>query len=94
MKPIIGIVGRASVENIGRPAISVLENYRQAIIKAGGIPILILPPQKVEYENIIPKDVSKLDDEDIEILNAQLKLLPTLFSHILIYLQEHIFYFS
>jgi len=75
MKPIIGIVGRADIEKNGKPTIGVLENYRQAIIKAGGVPILILPPQLLEYENTNPKDASLLTDKEIEILNIQLKLV-------------------
>lgn len=75
MKPIIGIIGRVNKEKASKPTISVLDNYRNAIIKAGGIPILILPPQPIEYEDTLPKDTSPLTDQDIQILNEQLKLV-------------------
>lgn len=52
MKPIIGIVGRA-IDN----GIFVKDEIRNAVIKSGGIPLLILPTQTLEFNNI-------LEDED------------------------------
>ena len=51
-KPIIGIVGRIEkVENplYNRNVMSVVEDYRKAIIKSGGIPILILPTEEIGF---------------------------------------------
>lgn len=73
MKPIIGIIGideSKSEKNI----ICIFENYRKAIIKHDGIPILILPPKLIDYHAITPKDTGKLTKEDKEILIRQLNL--------------------
>ena len=51
-KPIIGIVGRIEkVENplYNRNVMSVVEDYRKAIIKSGGIPIVILPTEEIGF---------------------------------------------
>ena len=41
-KPLIGIVGRPMLNDENTTLIGVLESYRKAIIKSGGIPFLIL----------------------------------------------------
>lgn len=75
MKPIIGIVGRCGftssdeVNNIRVP-----EKYRIAIINSGGIPFILCPPQVVEYQDAIPSQLSKLTEEEKEILTRQLDL--------------------
>ena len=71
MKPIIGIIGNSDISTKEKNTICVFDNYRKAIIKYGGVPILILPPQLVNYEN---DEVGHLTNLDIEILNLQLKL--------------------
>lgn len=51
-KPIIGIVGRVEkVENplYNRNVMSVTEDYRRAIIKSGGISIVILPTEEIGF---------------------------------------------
>lgn len=49
-KPIIGIVGREDLSREEGKSISLVgDKYRQAIIKSGGIPLLILPTQSLEY---------------------------------------------
>lgn len=75
MKPIIGIVGRCGftmsdeVNNIRVP-----EKYRMCIIKNGGIPIGIMPPQLVEYQDCVPSNLKRLSDEEQEILIRQLEM--------------------
>jgi len=75
MKPIIGIVGRCGftigdeVNNIRVP-----EKYRMCIINNGGIPIGIMPPQIVEYQQVRPSDLKKLTLVEKEILTRQLEL--------------------
>lgn len=64
MKPIIGIVGRADKEKLEYNVICCFENVRKSIIKHGGIPILILPNQDIEYESLTPKEVDKLTIEE------------------------------
>jgi len=74
MKSIIGIVGRCGMATLERTSIQTLDNYRKAVIKSGGIPITILPPQDVDYYNTSPKELNKLAYEEKEILDYQLKL--------------------
>lgn len=71
MKPIIGIVGRPGF-NI-KSTIEVLDSYRIAIIKAGGIPILILPTQKIEYYD--NKNIYSLTEEEKNMLKRQIDLV-------------------
>lgn len=52
MKPIIGIVGR--IEKVDNPlynrnVMSVVEDYRRAICASGGIPIMIMPTENIEF---------------------------------------------
>ena len=74
MKPIIGIIGREDYAYQKRNSISVFENYRKAIINYGGVPILILPPQLIDYYDNSPKDLEKLNDDEKNILIRQIKL--------------------
>lgn len=74
MKPIIGIVGKSDYSHKNKSTICVFDNYRKAIIRYGGIPILILPPQIVDYENTSGKDIGHLSEDEINILNSQLDL--------------------
>ena len=59
MKPIIGILGRAETSKTDMPLVSVQEKERIAIIKSGGIPILLLPPQEVEYVNEKQREIPR-----------------------------------
>ena len=72
MKPIIGIVARSGLNKENKPIFEVLDNYRKAIIKAGGIPIVILPPQLVDYNT---NEVKHLTEIDKEILKKQVDLV-------------------
>ena len=74
MKPIIGIVGRCDKSYLDKTTICVFDNYRKAVIKYGGIPILILPPQDIDYFNSNPKDLDRLTNEEKNILIKQLEL--------------------
>ena len=65
-KPIIGIVGRADSANEDYSVICCYESVRRSIIKCGGIPILILPNQDVEYEKSRPKDMDRLTIDEKE----------------------------
>ena len=73
MKPIIGIVGRCQ-NNDGYSLIGVVDQLRNAVIKCGGIPILILPTQLIEYDNIKEDTPNKLTEEEKEDLIRQIKL--------------------
>ena len=72
-KPIIGIVARP--DNDGKCSVLyTTENYRLAIIKSGGIPITILPPQLVEYSLYNPKELVLLSQEEKEMLITQVNM--------------------
>lgn len=73
-KPIVGIIGRPEQIMSGYSVISVNELTRQAVIRAGGNPILILPPQDVDYEKSSPKEIARLTDEEKQELLNKLKL--------------------
>ena len=74
MKPIIGIVGIDDYSIKQKSTICVFDNYRKAIIKYGGIPIVILPPLLIDYYKTRPKDTNKFNNEDKEILIRQINL--------------------
>lgn len=68
-KPIIGIVGRSDTSSEDYNIICCFENIRRSIIKHGGIPILILPNQNLDYEPSIPKEIDRLtlsEKEDLK----------------------------
>jgi putative glutamine amidotransferase len=63
-KPIIGIVGRPDITKDDEMIVGVGEAYRIAVIKKGGLPFIILPPQDIKYEENIPRDIAGLTDEE------------------------------
>lgn len=68
-KPIIGIVGRSDTSSEDYNIICCFESVRKSIIKHGGIPILILPNQDLEYETSRPKEIDRLtlyEKEDLK----------------------------
>jgi len=72
-KPIIGIVARP--ESDGNNNVLVLiESYRNAIISSGGNPIMILPPQFLEYDSYDPKVVPSMSEEEKQMINDQLNV--------------------
>ena len=74
MKPIIGIVGRPNFPDENSSMIVVVDYYRKAIIENGGIPLMILPPQLIEYNNSKPSEVMKLSEDEKLSLKRQLQL--------------------
>jgi len=72
-RPIVGIVARPDkIDNIN--LLSVCESYRRAVIQSGGIPILILPPQDVDYINYEPKGLAFMKDDEKQIIIKQIEL--------------------
>lgn len=69
---IIGIVGRCGKSIYGKKSIEVFETYRNTVIKSGGIPIMLLPPQQCEYFEI--NELNSLTDEEKLILEKQINL--------------------
>ncbi len=73
-RPIIGIIGRPNIIMSGYSVMSVNDTLRSAIINAGGNPIMILPPQNVDYEEAQPRLMERLTEEEKEVLIDQIKL--------------------
>lgn len=61
IKPIIGIVARSYNEKNGS-VLEVNENYRLAVVNAGGIPLLICPTDGVNYGITEPNVAGRLSD--------------------------------
>ncbi len=74
MKPIIGIIGRPHKTNTEVNVIVCHEEYRNAVIKCGGIPITILPTQLAEYIDTRPSEMPKMTNEEKEDIKRQLDL--------------------
>ncbi len=70
-RPIIGVVARPYTTDNNRQVLCILENIRKSILRAGGIPQIILPTQDMVYIN---SKENILTDEDKEILDAQINL--------------------
>lgn len=78
-KPIIGIVGRSRVTDTGYNLIATPESERMAVITFGGNPILILPPQLIEYERCLnehptPGELKRLTKEELQLIYDQINL--------------------
>lgn len=71
---IIGIVGRPSISRFNKTNIEVFDSYRNAIIKSGGIPIVILPPQNIEYYNNKLEEILPLTNKEKNIIKKQINL--------------------
>lgn len=61
-KPLIGIIGR-----VVNKKIVINDEIRYIVLKSGGIPILILPNQKIKYNN---KKIKKLTNKEKKELNS------------------------
>ena len=72
-KPLIGILSRPTKEE-DKLNVSVREEYRKAIIKLGGNPICILPPQELDYYTTRVSEISELTKEEKEMLKEELDL--------------------
>lgn len=70
MKPIIGIVGRVIERENDTTIICCFEDIRKSVLRNGGNPIMILPSQNVNYDEVNPK----LTEEEIEDLKQQIDL--------------------
>lgn len=70
----VGIIARCELSETKVPLNVVHEYERSAVIKSGGIPILILPPQSVIYNEQVPREMSRLTTEEKEDLKRQIDL--------------------
>lgn len=78
-RPIIGIVGRSRMSDTGFCLMATPESERMAVINAGGNPILILPPQQLEYEKCMEgspsaSEINRLTEEELSMIYEQIDL--------------------
>lgn len=74
MKPIIGIVGRPHKTITNKNVIVCFEEYRKSVIECGGIPIMILPTQFIDYDDVRPSQMPQMTDEEIDDIKKQVDL--------------------
>lgn len=73
MRPVIGIVSRVEYPgDTGKFVVN--DEYRRVIIKFGGNPFLILPPQIIDYGKTKGNDIPRLTDEESKMLVQQLRM--------------------
>lgn len=65
-KPIIGIVAKNDIQEENYEVFCCMESIRKAIVRFGGIPLMILPTQDVNYEKLSTKDSIDIDDDSKE----------------------------
>lgn len=73
-KPVIGIVGVADVCSDDDKVICMWEDTRRAIVQKGGISLLIMPTQDIEYETVKPRNAPLLTEVEKEDLNQVMDL--------------------
>ncbi len=74
MKPIIGIVARPGKIFSTIDTVVTEETNRNMVLRFGGVPIMIMPPQQISYDSIKPRDVKPLTDDEKNILVDELML--------------------
>ena len=74
MKPIIGIIGYIAKFD-EKTYITLDESLRQSIVLSGGLPILVLPTQKIKYDRTISTSkTEKLTEEEKKDLERQIDM--------------------
>ncbi len=73
MKPIIGIVGRSTLPEES-PRIYITEYYKNTLLEVGGNPLLLLPPQNINYNETKIIENVPMTLEEKEMLLGWLKL--------------------
>ena len=79
MGPIIGILTRSDVSTKGAPIQCCMESTRRAIVKTGGVPFLLTPPQDIDYFFTKHADFPDLTGREKEIILYQIEQLDGLF---------------
>ena len=79
MGPIIGILTRSGVNENGTPIEYCMESTRRAIVKTGGVPFLLTPPQDIDYFFTKHADFPDLTGREKEIILYQIEQLDGLF---------------
>ncbi len=77
-KPVIGIVGRVGMDEEGDQCFISYEKTRLAILRCGGIPMILLPSQQVKYYEHTHDTLPLITEEEKQDLYAQLDLVDGL----------------
>ena len=73
MKPIIGVVARSETLN-DSSIYYVNSKVVRSVVNCGGIPILLISPQNVDYEEKDPSKLERLTEENKKDIEETLKL--------------------
>ena len=73
MGPIIGILTRSGLDENNRPIEYCMESTRRAIIKAGGVPLLLTPPQDIDYFTTKSREMPDLTPIEQEMILYQIE---------------------
>ena len=79
MGPIIGILTRSGINEKGTSVEYCMESTRRAIIKAGGVPIMLTPPQDIDYFFTKYVNFPDLTGKEQEMILYQIEKLDGLF---------------
>lgn len=63
-KKIVGVMGRPTPDDINLSCIAIYQNVRQAIIKNNCIPLMIIPPNSIDYVNTKTVDIKDLTESE------------------------------
>lgn len=77
-KPLIGIVGRVGVDEEGDQFFVSYEKTRLAILRCGGIPMLLLPTQQLKYYEHTHDTIPMITEDERQALYRQLDLIDGL----------------
>ena len=79
MRPVIGILTRSGLNENGRPIEYCMESTRRAIIRSGGLPLMLTPPQDIDYFTTKSSEAPDLTLMEQEMILYQIELLDGLF---------------
>lgn len=73
-KPVIGILGRVDIDSDNDEFFAAYEKARIAVLRCGGIPVMLLPTQSIWHYEKKNKDIPSLTEEEKEDLCRELDL--------------------
>ena len=79
MGPIIGILTRSGLDIDNKLIQYCMESTRRALIKAGGVPIMLTPPQDIDYFITKNNEFEELTTREKEMILYQIEKLDGLF---------------
>lgn len=74
MKPVVGIVARCEENENGSSMFYVFEDVRRSVVASGGNPLLLLPPQDLDYYKTRVLEYPSFDKEEEEMILKWIKM--------------------